>query len=1281
MTEGNDKTRGGSVDEMESGTQDFKPHTSFTPEIKNPLEPLVDWTYGTVILGRGRRTHEKLGLNGTVQIGAVCEKQTDGKSLFGYKVRMDIEFPHIMFLCGKRGSGKSYSLGIFAEELAKLRAGIGTVIIDPIGTFWSLKNSNKNPSEISALTRWGLEPHGFKNILTYTPIGFYNEYKGIVDKPFSIAPADLTAEDWCMVFGVDRFKTQGLLIGDVVEKVRNGYTAVYKNHLVQVPAKTGKYSLGDIIQCIETDKGITSKDEGYAQTTRRSLIARFTASARWGLFSTDGTPITELSVPNVVKVLDVSHPKIGDARRSLIVGIIARKILEARLAAARMEDASAMGMDVKSSASIPVTWLLIDEAHLMLPHSGKTAASDALIEYAKLGRKPGCAMILATQRPAATNDEILSQVDLLIGHTLALQDDIAAFRRRVPAMLPSELGTSDFIRSIPVGIALLADQRTQKRTMLVQLRPRLTHHAGRAAQPVQKTISDQEASEEGESGKELDRLITGEAGLPAGLLKTSSEGGVDTANLDKFTELAPLRPLEPTQPLKELVPELEEARKAEVPEAPKPPKKKDGRKPAIKAKPEAEPVKTQVVESVEAEPVGKGISKQKTMFEKDGVRYKPENIKLDEGGLVLVRTRNPGAAFEFYNAVSYRYKSPPLSISRLHPDKVAKYFEGGGILPEIFWLSKSTGERNIGPTNLEKLAHQLNRHVKGKPDDISGYDEDTEAKAKAEKESDKPSVAILEGLEYLVSNNDFKKVLRFIEALHETMLTTKALGILPINPSTMDKRELEMLEREMDLCMDYSTTEKSEPEREAAVEEPEGESPPVPVEPTSDIFAVEGRLTFKEVKRYLSKASKKELEVICKKLNLSRAGTREEIHERLITYLRKHPPKDLQKGAKPEGPADAGVKGELAGEYRRLEAEREKLRQEHEKLMKAKLQRSHELEMSKLKAEREELKKIKKELGSREQAMQKKEKEYEKRLGDLERQATGALKAEAAPKPPELPLEADIAFEEFSDSVKSPAAPSGKPVGPLTVVPKLAHERLMDAINKKLDKNLFGRNKEEITSVQPVYLPMLKVRVKVSGGRFRRKDYENELLWDTISGELIIDFKNGLKRTEGVDALYGLSETQIKLLMALSSIRGREAEELVKDTGLTKSQVTRALNSLVDTGLIERKVANKDKDKDKADQYKRIHRLKLPGHPERLDFALPEMIPRASKEIILKPQFTLKQVQKVMNCLIPRSRIVDSEDVYYPFFMIELSTGASKHRKLFIDAVSGQEDRVMNVNA
>lgn len=450
-----------------------------------PLYPLVE--DGMVIVGRSESAQKRLGMRRLLYIGSICESNH-----FGARVLLDAEFPHIIFICGKRGSGKSYTLGVIAEELAEKRVGAGIVVVDPIGVFWSIRYPNRSKAEVKMLSRFGLVPKGLDNVRVLAPVGYYESLKETVDSPFSIKVADMTAEDWCAVFDVNRFKVQGLLIGSAIQKVREGYRSLSGRRSRLVEGKQ-EYSIDDIVACIESDSEINSKARGYARTTRRSVIARFEAAREWGLFSLEGTPIEEISIPDTITVVDVSHPKLGENARALIVGILARKILEARMAATRSEDTHVVGRGYAPSKSIPVTWLIIDEAHLLLPHRGETPASAALVEYAKLGRKPGCALVLATQRPAATNDDVLSQVDVMIGHNLALEDDIVALRRRVPARLPDSMSESDFIRSLPVGVAILADQQTQNRSFIFQVRPRMSHHAGRQATPM---ISSVERSED-----------------------------------------------------------------------------------------------------------------------------------------------------------------------------------------------------------------------------------------------------------------------------------------------------------------------------------------------------------------------------------------------------------------------------------------------------------------------------------------------------------------------------------------------------------------------------------------------------------------------------------------------------------------------------------------------------------------------------------------------------------------------------------------------------------------
>ncbi|SEH36740.1 hypothetical protein SAMN05192561_10164 [Halopenitus malekzadehii] len=52
----------------------------------------------------------------------------------GAPVGIDLDGPHAGVLVGKRGTGKSYTLGVLAEEIA-MTAGVSPVVLDPMGAF------------------------------------------------------------------------------------------------------------------------------------------------------------------------------------------------------------------------------------------------------------------------------------------------------------------------------------------------------------------------------------------------------------------------------------------------------------------------------------------------------------------------------------------------------------------------------------------------------------------------------------------------------------------------------------------------------------------------------------------------------------------------------------------------------------------------------------------------------------------------------------------------------------------------------------------------------------------------------------------------------------------------------------------------------------------------------------------------------------------------------------------------------------------------------------------
>src|SRR3989338_553124 len=424
-------------------------------------------------IGRSKSIHQSYEKEGVLLMGKSVEQENFGKFTF-----LDAIAPHVVFVCGSRGSGKSYSLGIMAEELTLKNPNVACVIIDPIGVFWSMKYANKDENELNDLVQWGLEPKGIEKTQIFMPQVIKEKLpKDTFDKRFSIRPSELTVDEWCLTFNLDRFSPGGLLLDKAIEKTREKHS--------------NEFSLDDLISLIEKDKDLTSKDRGYKTDTRRSLISRFEAAKTWCVFSKDGTPLADICKEGYVSVIDISFLEENVA--SLVIGILARKILAARKLVTRKAAMSSytvdetMGMDELLNSEIPPTWLFIDEAHTLIPSgTGKTAATDSLIEYVKQGRRPGCSLVFATQQPSAIDTRVLSQLDILLCHKLVFDEDLKAVMKRMPTLLPKEYERSRFIKTLPVGIALVGDRsESTSRAFCVKIRPRFSQHEGRETRTIE----------------------------------------------------------------------------------------------------------------------------------------------------------------------------------------------------------------------------------------------------------------------------------------------------------------------------------------------------------------------------------------------------------------------------------------------------------------------------------------------------------------------------------------------------------------------------------------------------------------------------------------------------------------------------------------------------------------------------------------------------------------------------------------------------------------------------
>jgi len=374
----------------------------------------------------------------------------------GSHVSLDVNKPHAVFIAGKRGYGKSYTMAVLMEGLMMLpdtiKNEISSVVIDTMGIFWTLGKANDIQNE--QVLSWGLEPEGF-DVDVFVPAGSVGSYeeRHINVKPLTLPISQMDGYGWCRLFGMDSTSSAGVLIIRVVDELQ------YKKVL----------SFDDIISSVMNDERSDPVAKGAVEN-------HFRTAASWGIFAEEGTGIIELVKGGSTSVIDVSTIR-SEAVRSALVSSIARSIYHMRLEARRSYERIMMG-DESVEKGIPMVWMFIDEAQQFLPAQGGTLASDVLLnEWLKQGRQPGLSLVLATQRPASIHPDVLSQSDLIICHRLTSQDDIKVLGSVRPTYMKDNFGDSIMEMRSEKGVAFVVDDNTEASHM-IRMRPRLSWHGG-----------------------------------------------------------------------------------------------------------------------------------------------------------------------------------------------------------------------------------------------------------------------------------------------------------------------------------------------------------------------------------------------------------------------------------------------------------------------------------------------------------------------------------------------------------------------------------------------------------------------------------------------------------------------------------------------------------------------------------------------------------------------------------------------------------------------------------
>ena len=430
-----------------------------------------------IVIGRDKEDMNSFGTDGTILIGKHYVKMGQNTSLSN-NIKMDVLRSHVVFICGKRGSGKSYTMGVIAEGMRDLppevKENVAVVMLDTMGIYWTMKYPNKKDEKL--LKEWGLEGKGL-NVHIYTPKGYYQKYKeqGIpTDFPFSIKPSELAPSDWCLSFDVDINSDMGVVIERAINELQ----------------ESGKdYSIPQIIQKVRDEEDI-SKD------VREAIVNRFISADKWGLFDVSGTPFHELINGGQVTVLDVScYATIPGASniRALVIGLVSDKLFLERMVARKKEEYESIRRNTslldrnlgEGKKEEPLVWLIIDEAHEFLPNEGKTVATKPLVTILREGRQPGISLILASQQPGKIHTDVMTQSDIVISHRVTANFDIKALGMLMQSYMRE--GLDKQLNYLPrvKGAAIVFDDNNEK-LYPMRVRPRFTWHGGAAPRAFEK---------------------------------------------------------------------------------------------------------------------------------------------------------------------------------------------------------------------------------------------------------------------------------------------------------------------------------------------------------------------------------------------------------------------------------------------------------------------------------------------------------------------------------------------------------------------------------------------------------------------------------------------------------------------------------------------------------------------------------------------------------------------------------------------------------------------------
>ncbi len=385
-----------------------------------------------------RRSQE----NGSAQIGSLLTRDPNEVPIV-LSVK-DVVSTHLAILAST-GSGKSYTAGVFIEELMQSYNRASVLIVDPHGEYHTLSSIQGSEKFSSAD---GYTPE----VKIFTPDKIKVRFSTLTEADVKYLLPEGTS-DKMLHFLRQAFRS---LTDKLKAEGRRDYLYSY-------------YDLRDEVQKQQYGKDDKDAGDGGNVSSIQGLLWRLDSrfDRNDGIFSaSEHIELQELYKPGRCTILQLSD--IEQNEQQVIVGTLLRRINKARVMTTRKETDRG-----ENFIDYPV-FTLIEEAHRFAPAGASVVSTNVLKQILAEGRKFGVGIGLITQRPGKLDQDVLSQcmtqIIMRIVNPIDQQTVAQSVEGAGRAML-AELPALTKGQAIISGVGI-------NTPVMCRIRPRITAHGG-----------------------------------------------------------------------------------------------------------------------------------------------------------------------------------------------------------------------------------------------------------------------------------------------------------------------------------------------------------------------------------------------------------------------------------------------------------------------------------------------------------------------------------------------------------------------------------------------------------------------------------------------------------------------------------------------------------------------------------------------------------------------------------------------------------------------------------